>query len=436
MAVWRAMLVVAVALMSTMTASAQITIAPEHRCSPYNRNNYYYPQSIESRIIAENLDGKIISPYTGEEFSSRFETDIEHIVATSEAHDSGLCAAAVSTRRQFAQDLDNLTLASPSLNRHQKSAKDLAEWMPAKSVCWFAWTVVNVKAKYGLSMDSREADIAIRTLNSCASRAECRLPSQSDTLNCYAGMTTATPTSGPEPVEGCFPHTSAHVTGRINIRAAASRNGEKIGLARTGSYSVSRSAQGETYCWLNIGSGWIAKTSLVRGTTSVSNPSSQPVRQPGEGCFLNDVAYVTGRTNIRAAASINGEKIGLAQPGSYPVSSSAQGETYCWLNIGSGWIAKTSMVSGTKPVSNLPSQPVRQPVVQQQSKPSTQARQQPAQPEPQAPAAQSALALYDDNGNGRITCAEARAHGIAPVPRGHPAYQYMDDRDKDGIVCE
>ena len=33
-----------------------------------------------------------------------------------------------------------------------------------------------------------------------------------------------------------------------------------------------------------------------------------------------------------------------------------------------------------------------------------------------------ALALWDDNGNGRITCAEARAHGIAPVHRGHPAY--------------
>ena len=27
------------------------------------------------------------------------------------------------------------------------------------------------------------------------------------------------------------------------------------------------------------------------------------------------------------------------------------------------------------------------------------------------------LALYDDNGNGRITCAEARASGIAPVRR-------------------
>ena len=43
---------------------------------------------------------------------------------------------------------------------------------------------------------------------------------------------------------------------------------------------------------------------------------------------------------------------------------------------------------------------------------------------------------FDDNGNGRITCAEARRHGIAPVRRGHPAYRYMNDRDNDGIVCE
>ena len=47
-----------------------------------------------------------------------------------------------------------------------------------------------------------------------------------------------------------------------------------------------------------------------------------------------------------------------------------------------------------------------------------------------------ALALYDDNNNGRITCAEARKHGIAPVEREHPAYQYMRDADNDGVVCE
>ncbi len=46
------------------------------------------------------------------------------------------------------------------------------------------------------------------------------------------------------------------------------------------------------------------------------------------------------------------------------------------------------------------------------------------------------LNLYDDNGNGRISCSEARAHGIAPVYRGHPAYPYMTDPDGDGVVCE
>ena len=44
--------------------------------------------------------------------------------------------------------------------------------------------------------------------------------------------------------------------------------------------------------------------------------------------------------------------------------------------------------------------------------------------------------MYDDNGNGRITCEEARAHGIAPIHRGHSAYEYMNDRDGDGAVCE
>ena len=43
-----------------------------------------------------------------------------------------------------------------------------------------------------------------------------------------------------------------------------------------------------------------------------------------------------------------------------------------------------------------------------------------------------ALVRYDDNGNGRITCREARRHGIAPVRRDHPAYRHMRDGDGDG----
>lgn len=41
-----------------------------------------------------------------------------------------------------------------------------------------------------------------------------------------------------------------------------------------------------------------------------------------------------------------------------------------------------------------------------------------ATPLPETP---GSLRRWDTNGNGRITCHEARAYGIAPVPRGHPA---------------
>ena len=59
-----------------------------------------------------------------------------------------------------------------------------------------------------------------------------------------------------------------------------------------------------------------------------------------------------------------------------------------------------------------------------------------ATPRTETAAPSDALRLFDDNRNGRITCEEARRHGIAPVPRGHPAYPYMRDGDGDGVVCE
>ena len=74
-----------------------LTVTPEHRCSPYERKrDYPYSQSVEQDIVRQL--GAIYGPYTGTCFSSTTETDIEHIVATSEAHDSGLCAADRATR--------------------------------------------------------------------------------------------------------------------------------------------------------------------------------------------------------------------------------------------------------------------------------------------------------------------------------------------------
>ena len=134
-----------------------LTIAAEDRCSPYDPDDYPYSQSVEPRIIA-GMGSIVYGPYTGRTFSDRGETDIEHIVARSEAHDSGLCAADSQTRRRFASDLLNLTLAAPSVNRHRKVAKDAAEWLPDMNPCWFADRVVRVRQKYGLTIDRREAD--------------------------------------------------------------------------------------------------------------------------------------------------------------------------------------------------------------------------------------------------------------------------------------
>ena len=47
------------------------------------------------------------------------------------------------------------------------------------------------------------------------------------------------------------------------------------------------------------------------------------------------------------------------------------------------------------------------------------------------------LEKCDTNGNGTITCAEARACGLTtPIMKDHPSYDCMNDRDGDGQVCE
>ena len=193
--------------------------------------------------IIERLGGRIYGPYTGAYFATRRHTDIEHVVARSEAHDSGLCAADAQVKAAFARDLLNLTLAAPEVNRCNaggKCALDAAEWLPALNRCWFASRVIAVRTKYRLTIDRREAAALDAVLDECSS------------------------------------------------------------------------------------------TELV-----------------------------------------------FAPPGTAP-------ET-----------AAPATVGDTDP-----------------------------------------LALWDDNANGRITCKEARRHGIAPVSKDHPAYPYMRDGDGDGVVCE
>ena len=61
-------------------------------------------------------------------------------------------------RERFARDLDNLTLATPALNRHQKGAKGATDWLPELNRCWFAETVIAVRQEYELTIDQLEVD--------------------------------------------------------------------------------------------------------------------------------------------------------------------------------------------------------------------------------------------------------------------------------------
>ncbi|MCY4001105.1 MAG: T9SS type A sorting domain-containing protein [Bacteroidetes bacterium] len=142
-----------------------LTVEAENRCSTYTRSHYSYPQSVEPQIV--EAQGGAFSPYDYTCFSALTESDIEHITATSEAHDSGMCGRTREEKRTFARDLLNLTLATPSLNRHQKGAKDAAEWVPANNKCWFAATIIATKKKYSLSIDQDEKTALNQIISDC-----------------------------------------------------------------------------------------------------------------------------------------------------------------------------------------------------------------------------------------------------------------------------
>ena len=118
-------------------------------------------RSLEDEIVASlpQVRDSVFTPYTcalyAIEEDGTAATDIEHIVALSEAYDSGLHP---DLFRDFAKDLDNLTIADPTVNRHQKSDKDAGEWSPTHNRGWFASRVVAVKQKYRMAIDPPERD--------------------------------------------------------------------------------------------------------------------------------------------------------------------------------------------------------------------------------------------------------------------------------------
>lgn len=117
------------------------------------------------------LTGTLDDPYGGETIAfdrSDSEVDIDHVVALSDAWQTGASSWDDDTRRAFANDPLNLLAVDSGLNR-QKSDGDAATWLPpAKDFrCEYVARQIAVKAKYELWVKPAEGDAMERVLGTC-----------------------------------------------------------------------------------------------------------------------------------------------------------------------------------------------------------------------------------------------------------------------------
>jgi len=117
------------------------------------------------------ISGLLLDPFSGKviTFSSTKSTiDIDHVVALSNAWQTGAAYFDKTKRQQIANDPLNLLAVDFSLNR-QKGDGDAATWLPPlKSYrCDYVARQIAVKAKYGLWVTQPEKGAIIKLLEKC-----------------------------------------------------------------------------------------------------------------------------------------------------------------------------------------------------------------------------------------------------------------------------
>ena len=120
------------------------------------------------------LSGILIDPYSGETINfvrgnvSSMEVQIDHVVALSNAWQTGAFKLTLKERTAFANDPLNLLAVKGRLNS-QKGDGDAATWLPPlKSFrCDYVSRQIAVKLKYKLWFTAPEKEAMIRILKSC-----------------------------------------------------------------------------------------------------------------------------------------------------------------------------------------------------------------------------------------------------------------------------
>ena len=120
------------------------------------------------------LSGILTDPYSGETISflrgvaTSSEIQIDHVVALSNAWQTGAFKLSAESRKAFANDPLNLLAVKGRLNS-QKGDGDAATWLPPRKSyrCAYVSRQVAVKAKYGLWLTAPEKEAIVKILKTC-----------------------------------------------------------------------------------------------------------------------------------------------------------------------------------------------------------------------------------------------------------------------------
>ncbi|QXJ25904.1 HNH endonuclease [Actinomadura graeca] len=167
---------------------AELTVGPEGSMDGYSRTMFphWITQSgqCNTRETALRRDGENVetdakcaavsgtwrSPYDGATWTQASDLDIDHMVPLAQAWRSGAAAWTTERRKEFANDLTSSQLWTVTDNVNQaKGDKDPAQWLPplASFRCMYARSWIDVKYRYGLTIDAAEKTALDGLLGSC-----------------------------------------------------------------------------------------------------------------------------------------------------------------------------------------------------------------------------------------------------------------------------
>ena len=123
-----------------------------------------------SGVLNDPYTGKIINFMRGKDTSEQVQ--IDHVVALSDAWQSGAQEISAQERLQLANDPENLLAVDGPANQ-QKSDSDAATWLPANASfrCSYVARQIRVKAKYHLWVKPAEKEAMINVLTPCTGAA-------------------------------------------------------------------------------------------------------------------------------------------------------------------------------------------------------------------------------------------------------------------------